>query len=157
MARLEKMVRIWSTNEMEIKQFLTDGNLNFYFGKIDALEGEEHKQAYINACLSTMTLLKPLFIGNELKCEILSDITWNIKSIKNENHYLIATNDFFLEMETFFVDVYNSQTSEVSLFIDNFIVNIYSDPVVIKGYYGNDLNERKKLKVKKPFLSWLYK
>ena len=136
---------------MEIIQLLTDGKINFYFGEIDKLSGEEHKEAYVNVCSFTMNLLKQLF-NQKLKIETVSKINLSIKNFNQiDDSYIIKSSDFFENLEVVFTDIYNSNENEVFLSTGNLFINIYSDPVDIQIYYGNDVLEQKKLKPKKAF------
>lgn len=140
---------------MEIKQLLTDAKMNFYFGEINKLSGEKHQQAYVKACSFTMNLLEGFFC-EELEVEIASKIDLNLKKFKQkDNTYLIKTTQFFENLEIFFTDIYNSDVYEICLISDNLFINIYSDPVDIQIYYGDNTFEQKRLKVEKTFFNQL--
>ena len=140
---------------MEIKQLLTDTKINFYFGEINKLSGEEHQQAYVKACSFSMNLLKEFFY-EKLEVEVASKIDLNLKKFEpKDNTYLIETNHFFENLEIFFTDIYNSGIYEICLISDNLFINIYSDPVDIQVYYGDNMFEQRKLKLEKTFFSQL--
>lgn len=140
---------------MEIKQLLTDGKINFYFGEIDKLSGEEHKESYIKVCCFTMTLIRELF-HETLIIETAVQINLRLTNLEQkDNNYLINSIYFFEHLEVFFKEIYNSNVHEVSLSSGNLFINIYSDPVDIQIYFGDNIQEQKKLKIKKTFLGQL--
>ena len=121
---------------MEIKNLLTDGEINLYFGAIDTLTDDNHKDAYISASIFSMTLLKDLFGENIFFPKDLKIPSKHCIYIGDTPH--IDTKYFFRNLKEIFEDMYNLDTCEVILFSDKLNINIYCDPVDIQIYYGDN-------------------
>jgi hypothetical protein len=93
--------------------------------------------------------IKKMANGGDQDLSLKIGITISINQDKNNSS--IKTNNFFENLEIFLSDIYNSDGHEVNIISGKLFINIYSDPVVIQVYYGDNISEREKLRIKKSF------
>ncbi len=138
---------------MEIEKYLTDIKANFYFGEINKLEGDEHKEAFIKSCIFVFLLFENLidekiYILNKLDCKLF-------KIDKNKILY-INKNILFNKIRLILSKIYDSEDCEYIFRSNKLCINIYCDPVDIKIYYMDKIEKLHNCnKPKKSFLDLL--
>ena len=133
MGWLERLVGQRETMGMEIKNLLTNGRINFYFGEIDNFEGDKHFNAYTESVKYVFSLTKvffdeKLFLRTSNKLNLLHGKE-EIKLFKKSYLYTIFKDDL---LDNSFLEIlYNSNNNEALIFSSNVKAIISFDPVIV--------------------------
>ena len=122
---------------------ITYANCNFYFGYIDKLSGNEHRDAAIREIVFLFKRLDFLFCDNEtlrleLENSFISENT-NINCDKKRKYTIctIYKNEFFNKLETIIGKIYDSNVG-FKIKTEKLYVDLYFDPVDIQLKYSDD-------------------
>ena len=123
---------------------ITYAKCDFYFGYIDKLSGDEHRDAAIKEIVFILKKLDFLFYDSE----ILSLELENIFTIENIDincdrkrkciKCTVRKNEFFDKLEIIIGKVYDSNVG-FKIKSEKLYVDIYFDPVDIQFKYSNDM------------------
>ena len=122
---------------------ITYAKCDFYFGYIDGLSGDEHRDAAIKEIVFLFKRLDFLFYDSEiLRLEMknnftLEDMNINCNKKRKTLKCTICKNEFFDKLEIIIGKVYDSNVS-FKVKTEKLCVDLYFDPVDIQFKYSDD-------------------
>ena len=129
---------------LEIDKYLTDIKANFYFDKINKLEGTQHKKTFIESCKFVFLMFKS-FIDKDLYVSYKAIKFEDCKffNIDENGKIFIKKEHFFEQLESILNVIYELDSFEFIFKTDKFCINLYTDPVDMKIYYSDEIHKIK--------------
>lgn len=125
---------------LEIKNYLTYFKADYYFGGVDKLENDEHREIFIKSCKYLINIYG-IFLGKKvfLKNELLEiNLNKNIQYDEKNKIYILNKKYFLENMEFILEKLYFSKKCESIIYSESLCFNIYCDPLDIKIVFDSN-------------------
>lgn len=128
--------------------------MSLYFGESDSLSEEAHEETYLTGCVYILNGIK-LLLSNTIVVKSKKEIDFKFLDEKNGEKkeaeyfsYCFSKKEFLKKQDAVFKSIYFSRNNEVMIISEKLILNICSDPIDIRMYYGDEKDEQRKLDLK---------
>ncbi len=125
---------------VEIMGKISYAKCDFYFGYIDKLTGDEHKEAAVKEIAFILKKLDFLFFDSETLIMVMENINSLDRYITcdKKNECTINRNSFFDKLKTIIGNIYDSNIG-FKIKSEKLYIDIYFDPVDIQFKYTYDI------------------